>query len=156
MLTSLTEGGKVGGASFITKWAGHFDRKKATYLQEKAYCEENSLNVAFNKVKDNEDVLNATKAEIDKVDGADFIFTIYEQTDSAGHNKGFSFNNPKYKEAFQEVDSYGYQTVNAIKARPTYASEDWLIIITSDHGGIKTNHGKASIQERMTFIVSSK
>ncbi len=156
LLTSLTEDGKIGSASFITKWAGHFDRKKATYLQEKAYCEENGLNVAFNKVKENEDILSATKAEIEKEDGADFIFTIYEQTDSAGHNKGFSFNNPKYKEAFQEIDSYGYQTVNAIKARPTYASEDWLIIITSDHGGIKTNHGKASIQERMTFIVSNK
>ena len=156
LLTSLTEDGVVSGASFITKWNGHFVRKKATYLNEKAYCEEKGLNVAFNKAEENEDILSATKAELAKENGADFIFTIYEQTDSVGHNKGFSFNNPKYKEAFKEIDAYGYETINAIKARPTYESEDWLIIIASDHGGIKTNHGKASIQERMTFIVSNK
>ena len=45
------------------------------------------------------------------------------------------------------------ESINAIKARPTYETEDWLIIITSDHGGIKRNHGKESIQERMTFAV---
>jgi len=156
LLTSLTEEGKISGASFITKWAGHFSRKKATYLEEKKYCEERGLNVAFNKVKDDEASLEATKAEIAKADASDFLFVIYEQTDAAGHSKGFSFNNPKYKEAFKEIDSYGYETINAIKARETYESEDWLIIITSDHGGIKTEHGKASIQERMTFIVSSR
>ena len=48
------------------------------------------------------------------------------------------------------------EAINAIKARSTYAQEDWLIIITSDHGGIETNHGNESIQERMTFVVMNK
>ena len=48
------------------------------------------------------------------------------------------------------------KTIEAIKARETYDTEDWLIIITSDHGGIGTDHGSASIQERMTFIVANK
>ena len=53
-------------------------------------------------------------------------------------------------------DAYALEAINEIKNRETYAEEDWLIIITSDHGGIRTNHGKESIQERMTFAVINK
>ena len=91
--------------------------------------------------------------EIVKDDCADFIFSIYEPTDGTGHSKGFSFNNPEYKEAFKTEDGYALESINAIKARETYETEDWLIIITADHGGIGTGHGKESIQERMTFAV---
>lgn len=153
LMTSLTEEKVIDSASFITKWAGHFSRKNATYLLEKEYCEKNNLPVAFNKCDGNEASLETALGEIGKEDCSDFIFVIYEQTDSTGHNKGFTFNNPLYKEAFLEIDSYGYETLEAIKARETYETEDWLIIVTSDHGGVGTGHGNASIQERMTFTV---
>ena len=58
--------------------------------------------------------------------------------------------------AFLEIDGYGFETIEAIKARDTYDTEDWLIIVTSDHGGIGTGHGGPSIQERMTFVVMNK
>lgn len=153
LLTSLTEDKTIDSAAFITKWAGHFSRDNATYLLEKQYCEENNLNVAFNKCKNNEASLETALEEISQKDCADFTFVIYEQTDSAGHNFGFSFNNPKYKNGFAQVDSFGYETLEAIKARETYDSEDWLIIITSDHGGFSTDHGGPTVQERMTFVV---
>lgn len=155
LFTSLTEEGIIDKASFITKWGGHFTAKNSTYKLEKEYCEQKGLNVAFNKCKDDEASHQATLAEVSSVDCADFTFVIYEPTDSTGHGKGFSFNNPRYKEAFKKADSYGYETIQAIKNRATYATEDWLIIITSDHGGIKTDHGGPSIQERMTFIVTN-
>ena len=94
--------------------------------------------------------------EIGKTDCADFIFVIYEPTDSVGHDYGFTINNPDYKKAFQEADLYGIETLNAIMQREPYNTEDWLIIITSDHGGIGTDHGGDSIQESMTFIASNK
>lgn len=153
LLVSLVENGDIDSSAFITKWAGHFDRRKATYLAEKAYCEEKGLSVSYNKCKNDEASLSFTLDEIKKADCADFLFVIYEQTDSAGHSKDFSFNNSLYKEAFIEADKYGYDTISAIKERETYEQEDWLIIITSDHGGIDDNHGGASIQERMTFAV---
>lgn len=153
LLTSLTEEKVIDSASFITKWAGHFSRKDATYLREKEYCEENKLDVDFNKCKNDKASHEATLSEINGADCADFIFVIYEPTDSTGHNFGFTFNNPRYKDAFATADGYAYETLEAIKARETYESEDWLIIITSDHGGIETNHGDESIQERMTFVV---
>ena len=156
LLTTLVEENTIDSSSFITKWKGHFDRKSATYLEEKAYCENNNLNVSFNRCKDDTATHEYTLNEISKKDCADFLFVIYEPTDSTGHNYGFTFNNPRYKEAFQTADQYALETIDAIKARPTYDTEDWLIIITSDHGGFGTDHGYESIQERMTFIVVNK
>lgn len=156
LLTTLVEDKVIDSSSFITKWKGHFDRKNATYNEEKAYCENNNLNVSFNRCKNDEASHEYTLNEVSKKDCADFIFVIYEPTDSTGHNYGFTFNNPRYKEAFKTADNYGYETLSAIKSRETYKTEDWLIIVTSDHGGIDTNHGGPSIQERMTFIISNK
>ncbi len=156
LLTTLVEDDIIDSSTFITKWKGHFDRKNATYNDEKAYCEENNLNVSFNRCKDDKASHEFTLNEVNKKDCADFIFVIYEPTDSTGHNYGFTINNPRYREAFQTADQYGFETLEAIKQRETYETEDWLIIITSDHGGIGTDHGGASIQERMTFIVANK
>lgn len=153
LLTTLTEEKVIDSAVFITKWAGHFSRKNSTYLLEKQYCEENKLNVVFNKCNNDKASLVATLNEIEKKDCSDFLFVIYEPTDSTGHDFGFSYNNPRYKKAFAKADGYGFETLEAIKARETYESEDWLIIITSDHGGIGTDHGGESIQERMNFVV---
>ncbi len=156
LLTTLVEDKVIDSSAFITKWAGHFSRNNATYLLEKDYCEENNLDVTFNKCKNDKASHEFTLNEVSKKDCADFIFVIYEPTDSTGHKLGFTYNNPKYKEAFKTADEYGYETLNAIKSRDTYDTEDWLIIVTSDHGGIGTDHGGASIQERMTFIVTNK
>lgn len=156
LLTSLVEDEIIDSSSFITKWKGHFDRNNATYLAEKDYCIKNNLKVAFNTCKDDEASLEFTLDEIKKSDCADFLFVIYEPTDSTGHNYGFTINNPRYVDAFHTADNYGLQTIKAIEARETFDTEDWLIIITSDHGGIGTEHGDASIQERMTFIVMNK
>ena len=156
LLTSLVEDKIIDSSTFITKWKGHFDRKNATYLEEKAYCEKNNLNVSFNRCDDDKASFDLTINEIGKENCADFMFVIFEQTDSAGHNTGFTYNNPKYRDAFVEMDNYGLETIKAIEARETYDTEDWLIIITSDHGGIRTNHGGDSIQERMTFFITNK
>lgn len=156
LLTTLVEDGVIDSASFITKWKGHFDRNNATYNDEKAYCEENNINVTFNRCKNDEASVEFTLNEIKKDDCADFIFTIYEPTDSTGHGYGFTIHNPRYVKAFQTADSYGAETINAIKSRETYETEDWLIIVTSDHGGVNTDHGGESIQERMIFVVSNK
>lgn len=156
LLTTLTEDGIIGSASFITKWAGHFSRENATYLPEVQYCTDHALPVTFNKCKDNDESHKAVMAEIADEACSDFLFVIYEHTDSEGHSYGFTINNPGYKEAFVESDACAYEAIKAIEARETFDTEDWLIIITSDHGGIGTGHGHESIQERMTFVVMNK
>ena len=156
LMTELCENGTIDSASFVTIWGGHFEDENATYVPEKAYCEENNLNVSFNKYDSN--VLAATGAikQLSSDECPDFMIAIYEGTDGAGHSFGFTTNNPCLQAGFGLNDSLAFATINAIEARDTYETEDWLIIITSDHGGFGTGHGGATIQERMIFIVSNK
>ncbi len=156
LMTSLVEDGTIDSSSFITKWKGHFTNDDSTYKAEMEYCEENNINVEFELRKNKKDIHTGAMEEITSADCSDFVFIVYEDTDSAGHDFGFSYNNPVYKEAFNTEDFYGYEVIKAIESRKTYEAEDWLIIVTSDHGGVGTGHGGASIQERMTFVVTNK
>ena len=156
LMTTLIEDAVIDNAAFITKWKGHFTDSDSTYIDEKAYCEENNIDIDFNLRKNKSDIHTGAMEEVTREDCADFVFVIYENTDSAGHDFGFSYNNPIYKNAFNKKDAYGYELIKAIEERETYDSEDWLIIVTSDHGGFGTGHGHASIQERMTFVVMNQ
>ena len=95
-------------------------------------------------------------SDLKKKDCTDFIFSTLEYTDHQGHNTGFGPTNPKYVSAFRDAESTGVDIIDTIKARSTYDTEDWLILITTDHGGFGTGHGGPSIEERITFIVSNK
>lgn len=156
LLTSLTESGVINSAAFVTSWNGHFSTENATYNEEKKYCEDNNLNVDFNYCSTDAAAGNAVINDLKDADCSDFIFAIYEGPDHAGHAFGFSTNNPIYDVGFRINDVLAYRTLNAIEERETYETEDWLIVITADHGGFKTGHGGPSIQERMTFIVTNK
>ena len=59
-------------------------------------------------------------------------------------------------EASRTADSWGYEIVKTIEARSTYAQEDWLIIISTDHGGTETSHGGQTLFERMTWLACNK
>lgn len=156
LMTTLVENGTIDSADFITIWGGHFDDDNSTYKLEKEYCEDNELDVKFNLCSTNTVAANTAIKDIRQTDCSDFIFAIYEGTDAAGHGFGFSTNNPIYQAGYRLNDVLAYKTITAIEERETYESEDWLIIITSDHGGIGTGHGGSSIQERMVFIVTNK
>ncbi len=156
LLTSLTEDKIIDSASFVTSWDGHFETDNSTYKAEKAYCEEKNLNVSFNCCSGDTESANTVIKDLKNEDCSDFIFAIYEGTDHAGHKFGFSSNNPIYRAGFRLNEILAYRTLNAIESRDTYETEDWLIIITSDHGGFGTNHGGPTVQERMVFIISNK
>lgn len=156
LMTELVENGTIDSASFITKWGGHFSKDDSTYINEKKYCEDNNLAVSFNKTSGNEGSMIKAAKELLKADCPDFTLAIYENTDSNGHNLGFSINNPFYKLGFDHCEKFAYDTIRTIKARDTFETEDWLIIITSDHGGFGTGHGGPTIQERMIFIVANR
>ena len=71
----------------------------------------------------------------------DAVFFYVGQTDVAGHAKGFHPTVPEYIAAIDRADKLIGRVVEAVKSRKTYADENWLIVVTSDHGGKGTNHG---------------
>ena len=166
LITSLVEDGTIDASAFIVSWSGHFDNtdsvydpetSESTYCEEKDYAEKKGLNASFiRSTTDDVGTKEYTLAEIAKSDCADFIFSIFEYTDHVGHDVGFSYFNSDYENAFYDADATALDIIKAIEARPTYENEDWLIILTADHGGSTLGHGGPTIMERMTWIVSNK
>ena len=153
LLTSLVEDGKAGSSAFYVSWNGHFVADDSTYIFEKKYCEDKGLAVTFSDASDDDGTFANTYNDVTSADCSDFIFTIFEYPDHYGHDTGFDIENPDYAKAFADNDAQALAIIKAIENRATYESEDWLIILTSDHGGFNTGHGSFTIQERMTFII---
>lgn len=153
LLTTSVEDGLIGSSAFYVSWNGHFSGEGTTYIQEKNYIEEKGLDVTFLKADDDKGTVDNTLADINSADCSDFIFSIIEHPDHKGHDTGFSINNPDYRQAIADSETDSKAIIDAIESRPTYETEDWLIVITSDHGGYNKSHGLVTIQERMTFIV---
>ncbi|MBQ9431217.1 MAG: alkaline phosphatase family protein [Kiritimatiellae bacterium] len=70
--------------------------------------------------------------------------TLYfiDAVDHAGHAGQYYSYTDGYLAAVATVDGYIGACLNAIASRPTFADEDWLIAVTSDHGGYGTYHGQ--------------
>lgn len=62
-----------------------------------------------------------------------------DDVDHAGHATGFSADNPDYLAAIEAQDARLGTLLAAIDARS--ATDDWLVVVTTDHGGEDTDHG---------------
>jgi predicted AlkP superfamily pyrophosphatase or phosphodiesterase len=89
-------------------------------------------------------------------DNPDLLFVAFDDVDHAGHAAGFSPTVPSYLQAIEATDAYIGEILTALQNRPTYANEDWLIIVTTDHGGTLANgHGGGELTERDIFTIFS-
>ena len=85
----------------------------------------------------------------------DVVMTFFSDVDTAGHACGFSPTAACYLAEIANVDGQIGQIMNAMAARPSFANEDWLVILTSDHGGLGTgHHGGLPEQRTIPFIVA--
>jgi hypothetical protein len=71
----------------------------------------------------------------------DAIWLYLHQPDAAGHSYGFSLDQPEYRKAIENFDQHVGRVVDAVRGRPSYDQEDWLFVLTTDHGGYGTGHG---------------
>lgn len=67
------------------------------------------------------------------------MFVNFRDVEAAGANGGYLATNANYKNAIVKADEYVGNILTALKARKNYANEDWLVILTSNHGGSSTN-----------------
>ena len=156
LLTTLVQNGTIDSSAFYVSWFGHFNNPFCTYYPEKKYVEKNNIAANFVCAEDDKGTEENILADLRQADCSDFIFSILEYCDHTGHDSGFGLNNSAYAQAFADAEQTAGTILAAIQARPTFDTEDWLILITSDHGGFNKNHGRVTLQERMTFIVSNK
>ncbi|MEX6690295.1 DUF4983 domain-containing protein [Danxiaibacter flavus] len=98
------------------------------------------------------DVKNAAVASLTN-DSPDVLFMAFDDVDHAGHTYGFSPSTPQYVSAIETTDGYIGQVLTALRNRPNYANEDWLIICSPDHGATDVGHGGESYLERNIFTI---
>ena len=88
-------------------------------------------------------------------DGPDLSWVYLEYTDDMGHKYGDS---EQFHKAIQMMDNQMGRLWKAVQYREKNFNEDWLVIITTDHGrDPKTGkgHGGQSDRERGTWIVTN-
>lgn len=137
--------------SFSAIWPIHFEN---TYVKEIEYAEKYNLQQFFYKFETDTELYNNFIQRINSDD--DFIFGIYENPDYNGHGTGFGDENYRYVSGVCNLDRFSYLMLKAIKSRPSFDEEDWLVLITSDHGGHSVRHGSQKIEDRTTFLAVSK
>jgi predicted AlkP superfamily pyrophosphatase or phosphodiesterase len=71
----------------------------------------------------------------------DALFLYIGQVDETGHAHGFHPSVPEYIAAIERADSLVGRAVAAMQGRKTFGQEDWLVIVTADHGGKGKGHG---------------
>jgi predicted AlkP superfamily pyrophosphatase or phosphodiesterase len=92
-------------------------------------------------------------AEIVGQDTADLYFVQLDDIDDAGHTSGFDVENPEYIDAIELTDEYVGRIIDAVDARP--ADEEWLFLMTTDHGGTGRFHGAQDEANQTIWVIVS-
>lgn len=138
---------------FNAIWPTHFTD---TYINEITKARSENLPVEYFQCEDNDDILTEKMIKSVTDDNCDISFCILEQPDHLGHETGFGNRNSSYVKAVTLCDKNAYKIIKAIESRPTYGDEDWLIILSSDHGGHLKGHGSQYITDRTVYIATNK
>lgn len=96
-----------------------------------------------------------TAANLLSAQDPDVVFLHFDDVDHEGHASGFSPTNPLYLSAIEGVDGHVRTVLKALRARPTFALENWLVLVSTDHGGIGTSHGGNTEEEKTIFLILS-
>ena len=110
-------------------------------------ADENIIADSDEKAKD-ESVKILERAQI-----PDFLVIQFKDILKAGKESGFSASEEGYANAIEKVDGYIGNILKAIDARESKDYEDWLIILTSTHGGVDKSYGGDSYAERNIFTL---
>lgn len=160
--TFLIEAAQKGiSSAYISSWAPHFD---ITYQEDIAQANAENLPISYMQTMDDDDTLQTTlhllvdPSTYEKADELDpsIVFSIFEYSDHAGHTSGYGVDNPIYMQACKDADEAGAQLLQAVRERKGFEHEEWLLVITTDHGGNETSgHGGQSENERKTWLASN-
>ncbi len=114
----------------------------------------------FSDIKDyagNDRAAAEACAEYLKAANPDVVFCYQGSVDGTGHKHGFHPTVPEYISAIETVDGNVGDLISAVKSRPNYEQEDWLIVVCTDHGGKGTTHSNGvDVPEiRTIFLIVS-
>ncbi|GAA1827911.1 alkaline phosphatase family protein [Agromyces salentinus] len=102
----------------------------------------------------NDEGTTARAVEAISTGDPDDVFVHLDEVDGAGHSVGT--NGAAYGQALARADQQVGRILAAVESRATRAQEDWLVVVTADHGHTPTGgHGGSTPAERKTFVIAS-
>jgi predicted AlkP superfamily pyrophosphatase or phosphodiesterase len=100
-----------------------------------------------------EQTVDATVEHLQTAD-PDALFVYLGNPDETSHHTGSI--GEEYRDAIELADRQVGRLIDAVRARPTYADEDWLILVSTDHGRRPDGgHGSDSPEEKTIFLLMS-
>lgn len=83
------------------------------------------------------------------------MFLHFDEADHAGHSYGFDPNVTQYVQTIETIDQLIGDVIDALHSRSEYPDENWVVLITSDHGGLNFSHGGSSFEEENVIFIAS-
>jgi len=71
----------------------------------------------------------------------DVMLLHFDFPDASGHEFGFSPSSLEYLSSIEITDHYLGQLMAKVKEREAQYNEEWMVVLTTDHGGEGTGHG---------------
>lgn len=85
----------------------------------------------------------------------DVMFVQLDEVDGAGHRHDYAVKSKKYLKAIERSDGQVGTMVSALGKRPAIQDENWLIILSADHGGSDFGHGENIPEHTTVFYIAS-
>lgn len=131
----------------ISSWESLLSVQMAAEI---TWAKENAKNASY--IQADNDTLMQEKIK-ESIDGNSLIVGVYSRPDSVGHSNKFSVKNEKYMEAVAEIDKMVGELTGLISQR---LDEEWLIILTTDHGGSGNRHTQGHVEDTITFLAANR
>ena len=107
--------------------------------------------VATHRGADDDDTTDAVVRWLED-DAADVVFAHLDDCDAAGHGHGFDGYEREYGGAARAADARLGRMLAAVTAR---ADVEWLVVVTSDHGGVGYSHGGDDPREQRVPLLAA-
>lgn len=105
--------------------------------------------------RDDDDDVESEALRLLEFEDPDFLFVHFDNADHMGHTFGFSPWMPTYRWALEGLDRRLARLCAALRSRPDFDAENWLVVVTSDHGGHGRHHGDDVETDRRIFLLLS-
>ncbi len=125
--------------SYISCWNGIYNILKNSSWETKFY--RNKKNPEKDVDKYDKKIKEKFVNDIKNDNVNDISFLYFVNCDYTGHNYGFSPNSKEYRRSIKTSMKYCKEIIKEIKKKQKEnLDEDWLIVITSDHGGMSKKY----------------
>jgi predicted AlkP superfamily pyrophosphatase or phosphodiesterase len=111
--------------------------------------------VLRNYIRNIDELVTDEAARYVQSNGPDLTWVYLEYTDDVGHGLG---DGPELTAAVEFMDGQIARIWNAVQSRQRTHNEDWMILVTTDHGRDEItgqSHGGQSKRERTTWMITN-